>query len=987
MNGRNKMSRFLRTLSDLALYTLVGACFVFALTWVDVTFAQSRLSVISVVVQKATATPRLSFAQASVNLGIGDAIANPALSDQPASKGAITYASSDEAVARVAADGTVTAVAAGTATITATQAADLPAFEAGSGSYPVTVTGPLTASAAVASQVWLVGEPVANVVPVTASGGVGKLRYAIAPALPAGLAFSTDTGALSGAATVESPLQSYTVTVSDAATPSHADSATFDLTIGPAFVVHEMEYDVSFELNKYTLADGLLLVRGGVGAPNVSATPSLPAGLKLSVLKDPSMPAAYIVNIDGTPSVVSPRTVYTITVTDSGAALPHSYAATLGISVAGPLTATVTEGNRVAAVGEVIRYRPITGAGGVPDLSVYDYAVSPALPAGLAMDKATGEITGAASSVSPATVYSVTLTASPGSLPSATASFTLEIVDGLAATTVVPTQIVVAGDSLNSTPVTAAGGVGAPHFAITPPLPAGLSMDAGTGVITGAATGESKATVYTITVTDDASNSATATFSLEVYAGLKTSVSNHSETHRVTDPVDYTPPITWGGVRPYHYTVTPMLPAGLDMSEGTGAITGAATAPSALTTYTYAVTDSATPAHSATGTFSLMIEPALTVTTVIPTMSLAPGSTVAETPVKAEGGLGLHHFSVQPTLPAGLTMDEVSGTIQNVPGTPIEPSPAREYTVTVTDSAMPLHTATATFTLAVDDGIAVTLNNKTDAIMVVNEPATAYAPVTASGGIGSLSYDVTPPLPNGLTMDPATGVISGTPTVERITLGPFYTVTITDGASPAHTVQKKFNLITYSRPTVSVRVPSRVYMIGDTVSYTPVEGSVGSGRPLAYKMLHGGLPAGLTMDRDTGEVSGTALEVSPSNTFAVGITDLLFGDLPVPGYFDLEITPALALHVASDTVTGPATGDPDVALDSFLTVSGGVGDVTITSVLPSSSALVFTKAGTGSREPRNLLIHPSSAGTSTVTMTVTDAAGHTATKTFTVTWP
>ncbi|MCH3703199.1 putative Ig domain-containing protein, partial [Campylobacter lari] len=135
-------------------------------------------------------------------------------------------------------------------------------------------------------------------------------------------------------------------------------------------------------------------------------------------------------------------------------------------------------------------------------------------------------------------------------------------------------------------------------------------------------------------------NSATATFSLEVYAGLKTSVSNHSETHRVTDPVDYTPPITWGGVRPYHYTVTPMLPAGLDMSEGTGAITGAATAPSALTTYTYAVTDSATPAHSATGTFSLMIEPALTVTTVIPTMSLAPGSTVAETPVKAEGGLG-----------------------------------------------------------------------------------------------------------------------------------------------------------------------------------------------------------------------------------------------------------------------------------------------------------------------------------------------------------
>lgn len=878
MNGRKKMSRFLRTLSDLALYTLVGACFVFALTWVDATFAQSRLSVISVVVQKATATPRLSFAQASVNLGIGDAIANPALSDQPASKGAITYGSSDEAVARVAADGSVTAVAAGTATITATQAADLPAFEAGSGSYPVTVVGPLAASVAVASQVWLVGEPAASVVPVTASGGVGKLRYAIAPALPAGLAFSADTGALSGAATVESLRKSYTVTVSDGATPSHTDSATFDLTIGPAFVAQGTDQYVAFDLNTYSLVEALVIVRGGIGAFNAAVTPPLPAGLKLSVAKDPSSPVSedYIVNIDGTPSVVSPRTVYTVTVTDS-AGLPHSYTSTFEVSVAGPLSATVTAGNRIAAVGEAINYRPITGAGGVPDLSVYDYAVLPALPAGLAMDRATGAITGAASGVAPATVYTVTLTA--GRLPSATASFTLEIVDGLAATTVISTQTVVMGDPLNSTPVTAAGGVGKPHFAITPPLPAGLSMDTDTGAITGAATGESKATVYTVTVTDDAANSATATFSLEVNAGLSTWVFNHSETHRVTDQVDYTPPITSGGVRPYHYTVTPALPAGLAMNAGTGAITGAATAPSTLTTYTYTVTDSATRTHSTTGTFSLLIAPALTVTTVISTMSVAADAIVTDTPVKAEGGLGLHHFSVQPALPAGLTMDELSGTIKNVPGTPIALSPAKEYTVTVTDSATPLQTATAMFTLAVDGGgIAVTLNTPTMS-QPINEPLTAYAPVTASGGVGALSYDVAPPLPDGLTMDPATGVISGTPVVEQMDGDAArYTVTITDGASPAHTVQRQFGLATFERPTATVLERTKAYMIWDTVNYKPVEGGGAGGRMLHYRMLHGGLPAGLTMDADTGVVSGTALEVSPSNTFAVAISDPLGGD-------------------------------------------------------------------------------------------------------------
>lgn len=49
------------------------------------------------------------------------ATADPADADDAAAvNGAITYASSDEAIATVAADGTITAVAEGTATITAT---------------------------------------------------------------------------------------------------------------------------------------------------------------------------------------------------------------------------------------------------------------------------------------------------------------------------------------------------------------------------------------------------------------------------------------------------------------------------------------------------------------------------------------------------------------------------------------------------------------------------------------------------------------------------------------------------------------------------------------------------------------------------------------------------------------------------------------------------------------------------------------------------
>lgn len=66
------------------------------------------------------------MSQATASMKVSDtkqvtATAEPAnAADADAVNGAITYTSSDEAIATVAADGTITAVAEGTATITAT---------------------------------------------------------------------------------------------------------------------------------------------------------------------------------------------------------------------------------------------------------------------------------------------------------------------------------------------------------------------------------------------------------------------------------------------------------------------------------------------------------------------------------------------------------------------------------------------------------------------------------------------------------------------------------------------------------------------------------------------------------------------------------------------------------------------------------------------------------------------------------------------------
>ena len=56
----------------------------------------------------------------------------------------------------------------------------------------------------------------------TATGGDGTLRYAVSPALPAGLGVNASTGLLSGTPGMESPRTAYTLTATD----SHGDAAT-----------------------------------------------------------------------------------------------------------------------------------------------------------------------------------------------------------------------------------------------------------------------------------------------------------------------------------------------------------------------------------------------------------------------------------------------------------------------------------------------------------------------------------------------------------------------------------------------------------------------------------------------------------------------------------------------------------------------------------------------------------------------------------------
>jgi hypothetical protein len=127
---------------------------------------------------------------------------------------------------------------------------------------------------------------------------------------------------------------------------------------------------------------------------------------------------------------------------------------------------------------------------------------------------------------------------------------------------------------------------------------------------------------------------------------------------------------------------------------------------------------------------------------------------------------------VSPALPAGLTLDPTSGAIS---GTPLAASPATTYTFTASNEAGAATTALNLVVL-----VPPTLTYASPVTATVGAALTPLVP-TLSGDIATLSLQ--PALPDGLTFDPATGIVSGTPSRERVTV----TYTITASNAGAYT--------------------------------------------------------------------------------------------------------------------------------------------------------------------------------------------------------
>ncbi|MER7577625.1 Ig-like domain repeat protein [Streptomyces sp. NPDC126514] len=333
--------------------------------------------------------------------------------------------------------------------------------------------------------------------------------------------------------------------------------------------------------------------------------------------------------------------------------------------------------------------------------------------------------------------------------------------------------------------LTATGGQGS-YTWTSADKPAWLALDSDTGTLTGTPTKDGQAT-FTVTVTDPFGGSDDATLTVNVVHPLKllTTSADAVAGREFTTTLQAS-----GGKAPYTWalaTGTQSVPWLQLAPDGT--LTG--TPPRGTDAGDYPVTVEITdtdPDQRLSATLKVSVhEPG---TVFVSTNNLPPAvvDTAYSYTLTAEGGTAPYKWAVTDgVLPEGLTLS-ADGILSGIPQ---KAGDGFSFAVTATDASEPALSGSAGLGLIIAaPPLQPDITTPTLAEATVG---TAYEqPLTAEDGTAPYTWAVTDgALPDGLTLAPDTGAITGTPTTEGSTT---FTVTATD--SNTQTGSRTYTLVT-----------------------------------------------------------------------------------------------------------------------------------------------------------------------------------------------
>ena len=795
---------------------------------------------------------------------------------------------------------------------------------------------------------WTVGQPGYNGT-IAVSGGTGSL-YLSAGNMVSGLyaVLSGTTITFGGTPTTAGTYSNVQLTVQDSTGAS--STGTYTITINAAPTLGSLS-TTAWTVNQVGYS-GTIGITGGTPAYSSLTATGLSAGLSASL-------SGSTITISGTPTATGSFNSVNVSIKDaSGYSVSHTYSITINPApTLGTLSQTQWTVNRTGYSGTIA----VTGGTGAYSSLTYS-----GLPTGLSASLSGSTITVSGTPTATGTFSNATfsLKDAAGATASHTYSMTINALPTLGTLSITAWTVNQSG----YTGIIGISGGTSPFNSLTATgLPAGLSaaVNGPSIMITGVPTATGTFTSINVSVKDVTGAATSGTYSLTINPAPSLGGITRSTWTVTRAGFPGTIPVS-GGTGPLTLVSQANLPPGLNavLSGTTISFTGTPTITGVYNSVSLTVRDST--GAAVTHTYTIVINALPTLSTMSTAWTVnSPGFYSIDTIVG--GSTSFTNLNVT-GLPAGVYA-YIAGNLIGFGGTPTAVGTFNNINISVQDATGAVATGAASITI----NPAPTLGALSNTAWTVGQ-AGFSGTISITGGTQWFSNLTVAGLPAGLTATQTaatTITISGTPTVA----GSFnnVNVSITDAAHA--TATGTFSITINAAPTLGSLSSTEwtVNQAGFSSSLAIADGTSTFGNLTAS-----GLPAGLSaaLSGSTMTISGTPTATGSFNNVSVSVTDA--AGAVASGTFAITIN-------AAPTLGSLTPGQWTVGQGGYsdaIAVNDGTGPFVVSAQANLPPGLTVIVTGTNVTFTGT----PTTVGSfNNVQLTVQDAAGATASSTYSIT--